>query len=290
MAGKLLEGRIAVFVAGTPVVLTIPYLSIETLQSNKDYYLSFYYTSFSRFLRIAGFLLTIIISAPYIAIVSFHQEILPDPLMINVAADIHNVPLPAAVEADLVPAPMIIVTAITGITSLLIPKMNASVILIRLAQLLSAICFGRYGLVLGLAVLFIHILKLESFGVSQVVQDRPFRYQRVKDTLLLAPWRQMITRPQSLTRNKVRQARNGEERVMKRHILLICLAAMLPLTLAGGYDSRGMDEINIVAGIAIAKGDDDQYKITWEIVDLSSKEDTSGPETILVKSEGPTIF
>lgn len=47
--GKLLEGRIAVFLDGTPVVLTVPYLFIENFQSNEDYYLSFYYTSFHGF-------------------------------------------------------------------------------------------------------------------------------------------------------------------------------------------------------------------------------------------------
>lgn len=249
VAGKLLEGRIAIFVDGTPVVLTVPYLFIENFQSNEDYYLSFYYTSFSRLLRILGFFLAITIPALYIAIVAYHHEMLPNPLMLNIAADSHSVPLPAslecllllimfdilretgirmplgvgqalsivgalvvgsaAVEADLVSAPMIIVAAVSGIASLLIPKMNASVILIRLIFLLLASCFGFYGLILGYSVLLIHILSLESFGVSQLSQDKPFHYQRVKDTIIRAPWWQMITRPWSLTKNKVRQNRAG---------------------------------------------------------------------------------
>lgn len=52
VVGKLLEGRIALFVDGTPVVLTLPYLFIENFQNSEDYYLSFFYTSFSRSLRI----------------------------------------------------------------------------------------------------------------------------------------------------------------------------------------------------------------------------------------------
>ena len=249
VAGKLLEGRIAIFVDGTPVVLTVPYLFIENFQSNEDYYMNFFYSSFSRFLRIFGFLLAIIVPALYIAVVSFHQEMLPDPLMINVAADSHNVPMPAAleamlllimfdilretgirmpmgvgqalsivgalvvgsaaVEADLVSAPMIIVTAISGITSLLVPRMNVSVVLIRLALLLLASFLGLYGLVLGIAVLFIHMLKLESFNILQILPDESFRYQRNKDTFIRAPWWHMITRPQFLTYNKVRQKRTG---------------------------------------------------------------------------------
>lgn len=245
VAGKLLEGRIAIFVDGTPVVLTVPYLFIENFQSNEDYYLNFYYTSFSRLLRIAGFFLSIIIPAFYVAMVSFHQEILPKPLLTNIAADTHNVPFPAAleallllimfdllretgirmplgvgqalsivgalvvgsaaVEADLISAPMIIITAISGIASLLIPKMNAPVVLSRIVLLLVASLFGLYGLILGLAILLIHILKLESFGVAQLTQDKPYTYQRIKDTFIRAPWWQMRTRPWALTKNKTRQ-------------------------------------------------------------------------------------
>lgn len=247
VAGKLLEGRIAIFVDGTPVVLTVPYLFIENFQSNEDYYLSFYYTSFSRLLRILGFFLAITVPALYIAIVAFHHEMLPNNLMINIAADSHNVPLPtaleclillimfdilretgirmplgvgqalsivgalvvgsAAVEAYLVSAPMIIVTAVSGITSLLVPKMNASVVLIRLIFLLLASGFGFYGLIVGFSVMIIHILSLESFGISQFSQDKPFNFQRMKDNFIRAPWWMMITRPWSLTKNKVRQDR-----------------------------------------------------------------------------------
>ncbi|HWQ51154.1 MAG TPA: spore germination protein, partial [Terriglobales bacterium] len=67
VAGKLLEGRIAVFVDGSPVVLTVPYLFIENFQSNEDYYLGYYYTSFSRMLRIVSFFLAISVPALYIA-------------------------------------------------------------------------------------------------------------------------------------------------------------------------------------------------------------------------------
>jgi spore germination protein KA len=249
VAGKLLEGRVAIFVDGTPVVLTVPYLFIENFQSSEDYYLNFYYTTLSRLLRILGFFLAITIPALYIAIVAYHHEMLPNNLMINIAADSHNVPLPAslecllllvmfdilretgvrmplgvgqalnivgalvvgsaAVEADLVSAPMIIVTAVSGITSLLIPKMNASAIPIRLIFLLMASCFGFYGLMLGFSVLLIHILSLESFGVSQFTQDKPYRFQRVKDTFIRAPWDQMATRPWALSNNKTRQKPAG---------------------------------------------------------------------------------
>ena len=250
VAGKLLEGRIALFVDGTPVVITVPYLFIENFQSNEDYYLNFYYTSFSRIIRIFGFLLAIATPAFYVAVVAYHQEILPTPLIINIATESHNVPMPAsieailllimfdilretgirmplgvgqalsvvgalvvgsaAVEADLVTAPMIIVAAVSGITSLLIPKLNVATLLIRIGLLLLASALGFYGVVLGLAVLFTHMLSLESFGISQLTRDRTPTYQNMKDSFIRAPWWQMHTRPEILSQNKTRMRKKGE--------------------------------------------------------------------------------
>lgn len=77
VAGKLLEGRIAIIMDGTPVVLTAPYLFIENFQSNEDYYLNFLYTTFARILRIMGYFLTVLTPAIYISIIAYQIEILP---------------------------------------------------------------------------------------------------------------------------------------------------------------------------------------------------------------------
>lgn len=248
---KLLEGRIAVFVDGTPVVITVPYLFIENFQSGEDYYLSFYYTSFSRVLRMLGFFLTVTVPGLYVAIVAFHHEMIPTPLLINIAAERSTVPLPAAVEAlvmlilfdilretgirmpsnigqalsivgalvigqaavaaKLIAAPMIIVVAITGITSLLVPKMNAPIIYLRLILLFLSSTFGLFGLMIGLSASMIHILNLNSMGVPLVSLNGNLRYQRVKDTFLRAPWWQMRLRPHLLTQDPVRLNQNKDE-------------------------------------------------------------------------------
>lgn len=252
VAAKLLEGRIAVFVDGTPVVLTLPYLFIENFQSNEDYYLSFYYTTFTRALRILGFFLTILVPAIYIAIVAYHQEMLPAPLIISIATERKGVPLPAAlealimlivfeilretalrmqtnvgqalsivgalvvgqaaVEAKLIAAPMIIIVAMSGITSLLVPKMNAPILLLRFGILLLASCLGFLGVTVGFAFLLAHVLGLKSFGVWQLASGRTLHFQGIKDTVIRAPWRKMILRPEQLGKNAVRQQDPSEGR------------------------------------------------------------------------------
>lgn len=245
VAAKILEGRVAVFVDGTPVVLTLPYLFVENFQSNEDYYVSYYYTSFSRMLRMLGFFMAVAVPGLYVAIVAYHHEMLPTTLLINIAIDSHVVPLPAAlealvmmimfdilretgirmpagvgqafsivgalvlgqasVEANLVSAPMIIVIAASGITSLLVPNMNAPVIFLRLTLLFLSSVLGFYGLTLGLGVLLIHVLSLKSFGISQLARDERFSWQQQKDTLIRAPWWRMIEYPRLLAKDKRRQ-------------------------------------------------------------------------------------
>lgn len=250
VVGKLLEGRIAIFVDGSPMVLTIPYLFIENFQSSEDYYLNFYYTSFARIMRICAFLLTVTIPGLYIAVVAFHQEMLPLQLLIRIASERQSVPLPAsmeavvmllvfdvlretgirmpskigqalsivgalvigqaAVEASLVAAPMIIVVASTGITSLLVPKLNAPVILWRFILLFFSTSFGFYGFTIGLSLMLIQIINLSSFGLEQVSLKGGFRFQDIKDIAFRAPWTMMRKRPDDLTANITRLSGGGE--------------------------------------------------------------------------------
>jgi spore germination protein KA len=103
------------------------------------------------------------------------------------------------------------VVAATGITGLLIPKLNAPIIFWRILILLMSATFGFYGLTIGLSLLFIHMSNLTSFGVEQLSLPGSFQFQNIKDIFIRAPWFKMVERPRSLTRNRVRQS-GGEVR------------------------------------------------------------------------------
>lgn len=251
-AAKLLEGRIAIFLDGTPAVLTVPYLFIENFQSSEDYYLNYFYTSFSRMLRILGFLLTVMVPGFYVAVVAFHHEMLPTPLLINIASERQGVPLPAAaeafimlivfdilretglrmpsnigqalsivgalvigqaaVEAKLVAAPMIIIVGLTGITALLVPKMNSPIVFVRLFILTASSILGLFGMMLAFSTLIIHMLNLDSFGVSQLTPTGQLKFQDIKDKPFRAPMWKMVTRPYALTQNTIRLNTNKKEK------------------------------------------------------------------------------
>lgn len=99
IAGNLLEGRVAVFVDGTPFVLLAPAVFIQFFQSVEDYYARFDIATALRFLRILIFFISLVAPAIYIAATTFHQEMIPTQLLIAVAAQRETVPFPAFVEA-----------------------------------------------------------------------------------------------------------------------------------------------------------------------------------------------
>ncbi len=157
VAAMLLEGRVAILVDGTPFVLTVPNLFVEHLHAPEDYYERFLYTSAIRLVRFTSMAVSLVLPSLYIALTSFHHELLPTPLLLSIAGQREPVPFPvfiavlimelvfealreagirlprpigvavsivgalvlgeAAVRAGLVASSTIIVVAFTGITS-----------------------------------------------------------------------------------------------------------------------------------------------------------------------------
>src|SRR5699024_2524779 len=74
----------------------------------------------------------------------------------------------AAVEARFASAPMVIIVAFSGITGLMIPKLKAAVIFVRLGLLALSAAAGLYGYMAGMAVLVMHLASMESFGVGML--------------------------------------------------------------------------------------------------------------------------
>jgi len=221
--------------------LTVPYLFIENFQSNEDYYLNPIYASYGRMMRMICFFLTITVPAMFIAIVGYHQEILPSSLMLNIAVGRRSVPLPAAlecfvmlvvfdilretgvrmpghvgsalsivgalvigqsaVEANLVAPPMVIVVAIAGITILMVPRLSTTGLVGRYLCLTLSSMLGLTGLLVAGSILLIHMFNLESFGVPILTPTANLSFQEVKDKFIRAPWPKMLTRVRPMTKH-----------------------------------------------------------------------------------------
>jgi len=99
VAASLLEGRVALVVDGSPEVLLLPLLFVQLLQSPEDYYNRILAGTFMRWVRYLGLAIATTFPSLYVAITSFHPEMLPLSLLISISSAREGVPFPAFVEA-----------------------------------------------------------------------------------------------------------------------------------------------------------------------------------------------
>jgi len=235
VASRLLEGRVTVLVDGSPFALTLPSLFAEGFQSAQDYYYSPYFQSFLRIIRYAAFGFNILALPYYIAVTTFHQQLVPTPLLLTIAASKEGTPFPVAFEAammllffevlressmrtpralgqtvsivgalvvgqtavmaGIVGAPVVIITALTAISSFVVPAHVDSGAIARLLLIILASTTGFYGLAMGLIMMLVHVSSLSSFGVPMLSPVAPLHTGDMKDTPVRSPWWAMDTRP-----------------------------------------------------------------------------------------------
>jgi len=99
IAGALLEGRVAIFTDGSPTVMWLPVRFPDLIQVGEDYYHNHYFASAIRILRFIAFWLAIAGTSFYIAMVTYHQEMIPTRIFESIAASRESIPFPSAVEA-----------------------------------------------------------------------------------------------------------------------------------------------------------------------------------------------
>ncbi|MEW6723499.1 MAG: spore germination protein [Bacillota bacterium] len=238
VVAKLLEGRVAIAVNGTPFVLTVPMLMVESFQSPDDYYSRPYYATVVRWVRYAGFAMSVLGPPAYVALTTFHQELIPTPLLISMAVAREGTPFPvvlealimglmfevlreagirlprpvgqavsivgalvigeSAVRAGLIAAPMVIVTAATAIASFTVPAQADAAALLRLSFTVLAGAMGAFGIGIGLMGTLIHLASLRSFGTPYLSPLAPLSTEDLKDVLVRAPWWTMLTRPRAI--------------------------------------------------------------------------------------------
>ena len=98
VAAGILQGQVAIFTDGTPFVLIVPTMMFQFLQSSEDYYDRSIYATSVRVVRFLFLNLALLLPALYIAITTFHLELLPTPLLISITAAREGGPFPTVVE------------------------------------------------------------------------------------------------------------------------------------------------------------------------------------------------
>jgi spore germination protein KA len=245
VAGKLLEGRVAIICDGTPNVLTVPNLFVEYLQYAEDYNNRWLFSIVIRAVRLFAFYLSILAPAFYIALLCFHPDVIPFKLLVTLTASQQGVPLSpliemlvltvlfeiikesglrisrsmgqavsivggliigqAAVQAGIFSAPSVVIIGATSLSAFIISKLDATVIIMRVLLMVAANILGILGVVLLTIGLLIYMCSLKSFGVPYLSPITPLSGKDMKDSFIRIPLWAMFERPESITR------RYGEE-------------------------------------------------------------------------------
>lgn len=204
----ILEGRVVVLLNGSPFALILPAIMIDFLTSPEDRNLKTIYSNFLRGIRILAAFFALLLPGIYVSVTSFHVEILPTELLYSILAARESVPFPiifeilimeisfeiireaslrvpspigstisivgglvvgqAAVSAGIVSPILIIIVAITALSSFAIPDYTFSfhLRLFRFLFIFLGYTAGFLGIGTGFFVYLSIICDMDSFGVS----------------------------------------------------------------------------------------------------------------------------
>ncbi len=173
ITSELLEGKVAILVDGTSYVLAAPALFVEFLQASEDYYHHFIVSSIVRIIRYAALFLTLFVPAGYVALITFHQEMIPTPLLISIAAQREGVPFPAFVEAMLMEG----VFEILREAGVRMPRVIGPAISIVGALVLGQAAVEA-GIISAVMVIIVSITAISSFAIPNYSMSNAIRMIR----------------------------------------------------------------------------------------------------------------
>ncbi|MGH4051907.1 MAG: spore germination protein [Clostridium sp.] len=248
VAAALYEGRVALLVDNSPFAIIVPTTLPNLFQSPDDYYQRWMHSSIIRFLRIVAIFISLTAPALYVAVTSYHTSIIPTKLAYAIAASREGVPFPAFIEAIIMelffallmeavirlPRPigatvgivgglvigqsavsagivspiMVIIVALTAITTFVTPNYEVATAfrLVRFFLIIASAIVGFYGIIVGLIILLIHLVRMKSFGIPYLAPAVSTDISDLKDMYIRAPTSELKERPKYMkTGDKIRQ-------------------------------------------------------------------------------------
>lgn len=242
VAAKMLEGRVAIIVNNSPIVLTVPFVFLEDLQNSNDYYTNYMYATFLRIIRLIGLFIAVVGPGTYIALQLFHYNVLPIKYLITIADSTQQIPftpfieilfisvlfqilyevslrLPSylglatsivgalilgdtGVKAGLISPPSVIVVAIAKIALYTVPEQSAQITVLQFIFLLLGASLGLLGLIGGTIYFLAYANSVDNFQTPYLAPFSPFIISDNKDGILKVPINSMAKRPKVFKNEK----------------------------------------------------------------------------------------
>lgn len=238
VSAKLLEGRIAIVVDGSPIVVTLPYLVFEDVQDGYDYYSGDWRASMIRVFRFLGAMLTIFLPGAYIALQTYHFQLLPLKFLMTLMSATTNIPFPPAIEmllvmtlfeilnqasirmpryfgislsvvgaivlgdtavkAGLISSPSVLVVALSAIGIFCVPDQVGAMSILRFLYLCISAVMGFVGIIILSLVIIAYLASLDNFGTPYLAPYAPRISPDLQDGLMKADSSSMELRPYSI--------------------------------------------------------------------------------------------
>ncbi len=236
--GKMLEGRLAVIVDGSPMVLTLPYLFVEDMQSPGDYYENETMTTLSRTLRFISVIASVLLPALYVCLQVYNYQIIPlrflitvlnaseaipfspltEMLLVLVVFDIlreANLRMPsavgislslvgaivlgdAAVQAGLLGAPAVMIGALSGIGLFTLPDNTLILSLLRLAVTFIGGVMGLLGVIVSTLWIVVYLCSMQDYKTPFLAPFAPDIPEDRQDAVAQISVPNMKKRPRSI--------------------------------------------------------------------------------------------
>ncbi len=243
--GKILEGRIAIISDASPIVLTVPKIFIENLQTSEDYNTVSKYTTYLRIIRIFSLFFAITLPGILVALKTFHQEMLPTSLLMSMASGREGVPFTAlleallmvifleiikessirtptavgqavtvvsglvlgqtAVQAGLVGPIMVIAIGASGISEFIFSALKEMIVLYRFVILILGGTLGLFGVVCGIIMIVVHLISMKSFGVPYMYPIAPYDKEGIRDFIFRSSINELKCLPRNISNEKERE-------------------------------------------------------------------------------------
>lgn len=98
LTSALLDGRVGILLDGSPMVTFIPIVFWDFMKSPDDYIENPYFSTFVRLIRFSSHLISLLLPGAYVALTTFHLEMLPQSLAVIIAGARTRTPFPTSIE------------------------------------------------------------------------------------------------------------------------------------------------------------------------------------------------
>ncbi len=243
---KALEGRVLILVDGSPIVLTLPFILWEDLQSGDDYYGQHVNAFFIRVIRFCSLLITMLFPAMYIAVELHHYKSVPLTFLVTIINTTQDLPLTpfaeilfvltlfeilyetslrmpkylglalsvvgalilgdTAVKAGLISPPAVMFVAVSGITEFTTPDQAPQLSLLRFGFTLAGGFLGFYGITLLFLFLVFYLSDFDAYGSAYLAPLSPFHKRDWQDMIYKTDITKMKYRPTSIPNENKRRS------------------------------------------------------------------------------------